>query len=230
MMRQRPDIVREHMRVRARAWGGLGLRGHLPGPLRNWVWRNGAGVLVCWAGERLPLPTLDPAGTRPAWVVGLAPGLEGQVDTFADVSFADGVYHFAVLAAAPAGAVAEIEPLEVQTRVYDGGALVGLMPNAPSLVQVRRLGGNRPRVSWTYSRVGEQAAPSSFEVYACDETTEFDFDAAAAGSTVFASGRRRYHWVGDPLEEGDVRYYTVRAMTAGGVQSLIPRNGIGAGS
>jgi len=214
------------MAIHGRALGALGLRAHFAGPLRNWAWRSGAGVLVCWKGERLPYPVLDPWRTeeRQAAVVGIAPGLSGSVDTFGDVTFSDGVYHFAVVTFGPGGVPAEIDPLEVQTRVFDGGQLLGLLPNAPSLVQVRRLTGGKPYVSWTYSRVGEQAAPSAFTVYACDEESDFNFG-NPAGSVSFEIGRRRYGWTGTALSPGDVRYYTVRAVSAVSVKSLIPRNG-----
>jgi hypothetical protein len=223
---KRPDIVRRYMAMQGRALGALGLRGHFPGPLRHWAWRSGADVLVCWEGERLPYPSLDPWKTdeRQAAVVGLAPGSSGSVDTFDDVTFADGVYQFAVVAFGPGGVPAEIDPLGVRTRVFDSGQLVGLLPNPPSLVQARRLAADKPCVSWTYSRVGEQVTPQTFELYACDEDTEFNCG-SAAGSVTFEAGRRRYSWTGVALSPGDVRYYTVRAVSAGSVKSLIPRNG-----
>lgn len=83
-----------------------------------------------------------------------------------------------------------------------------------------RLPGNVPCVRWSYSRFGEQDAPSAFQVFARDDGSDFDFD-TPVGTAAFVPGRRLYTWTGEALSAGDVRYYTVRAITSGDVLSLI---------
>jgi hypothetical protein len=226
MINARPDIVRRYMASRLRARGPLGLRAYLPGMWQIWPHQGGALILIGWEGERLPYPTLDPwrREKRQAAVVGRTPGLSGEVDTFADISFSDGTYHFAVVPFGPAGMPAEIEPANVQTRVFDGGELIGRMPNAPACIQVRRLPGDKPHVTWIYSRFAEQIVPATFEVYVRDEETDFDWN-SPTGAVDFRAERTRYNWTGAGLSPGDVRYYTVRAKSATGIKSLIPQRG-----
>jgi len=224
---ERLDIVRRQMRCQWMGRGPLGLRAMLRRTRPVWPHLSGIGLLICWDGERLPYPTLHPHRTdlRQAAVVGWAPGPSGSVDTFGDLSFADGVYHFAVVPFSEGGVPTGIEPFEIQTRVFDGAQLVGLMPNSPSLVQVRRLAGNKPLVTWIYSRIGEQVPPEKFEIYATDEDNDFNF-ASPAAEVAWVDGVSRYRWTGTALSPGDKRYYAVRAIAADGVKSLIPRNGL----
>lgn len=192
-----------------------------------WPWDEGVYVLVRWAGERQPLPAADPLDGAPAFeIVGVAPFDDSKIDEFADVAdIANTVYHYALLAIGGGGAVPEIDPLQVQERSIDGaGNVRGLMPNAPSALDVGLLAGNRPHLAWAYSRVYEQAAPSVFRIYQTDGASAFNF-AAPAASVPFIAGVTRYDWLGPALNAGDERYWTVRAESAAGVLSLIPRIG-----
>lgn len=228
MITLRPDIQQAHARVAILGLGALGTWGMRRGRRGSaWLWREGgATALLVWSGERLPLPTVTVrTGKRWAAVVGFAPGVRSPIDTLLDeADFADGVYHFAVVTIGAGGLPCELHPIEIQTRVIDGGSVVGLMPNAPSLVQARRLPGRQPRVEWAYSRFGEQTPPAAFEVYAVDEEDPWDFG-SPVGEVSFEQDRTRYGWTGAALNVGDVRHYTVRAVSASGVKSLIPRAG-----
>ena len=140
------------------------------------------------------------------------------------LSFSDGVHHFALLSLGPGGVPHAINAHEIQTRVFVASALVGLTPNAPTMLQATRLPGNKPCLKWVYSRYGEQSAPVEFRVFQCDDETEFNFGAPVA-VLQFKAAQTRYSWTGAALAVGDLRYYTVRAYTAGGVASLAPRVG-----
>lgn len=190
------------------------------------VWANERGVYVLlrWDGERDPAASIEPWAARPGWLVGLAFGDETSVATFASVTHAaDTIYHHALVALSGGGADGALAPLGVASSVFSGGAKLGARPNTPSAVQVSLLPDNRPLVTWVYSEMDQEAAPTAFQVFASSGAA-FNF-ASPAGSVAAAAGTSRYHWIGSALSVGDVRWYTVRAVSGAGVLSMIPRWG-----
>lgn len=221
---ERIDLQRALLECEQRLLGTFGLMLGLDGGDAWWLHPSGGLLLLCWSGELLPYPALDVRdGARAAGLVGFAPDGEASIDTWSGISFTDGVHHFAVVPVSPAGVPGDVLPSEVVTRVRSGGAWLAHLPATPGLVSVRRLPGNLPLVRWCYSRVGEASACDRFEVYETTPPTAFNF-AAPVATVAFAADRTRYSWTGDALSVGDVRHYTVRAVTAGGVKSLIPRS------
>ena len=223
-MYARPDIVRRYGLTQQRLLGAMGLRLGLRRPRGRaaWPWGAASELLITWSCERTPYPTLDRPGIdRPAIIVGHAVNAATQIDTWAGVALDDGIHHFAIVSVGPGGMMTEIDPLEVVTRIKSGGNWIADPPNPPSLIAVNRLSGNRPRVSWSHSRVAEQGQVEEFRVFASSGAA-FNF-ASPAATVAYRSGRTRYEWIGSGLSEGDTRWYTVRAVTALGVMSLIPR-------
>lgn len=191
-----------------------------------WPLTEGCYLLLRWDGERRPYPTLDGSNGRPALIVGFALAGATSIKEFADVTHAAGTtYHYAVVAVGPGGVAEEIAPERIVTRVFDGGgALLGLMPNAPAAIAADVVTGNKPLIRWAYSRWYEQVTPVRFEVYASSGAA-FNF-ATPAGTVSWQSGVTGYEWTGAALTAGDARWYTVRAVSAAGVKSLIPRTGL----
>jgi hypothetical protein len=215
----RIDIQEALLRARQR-W--LGLFGALSIGKNLWFHPSGCELLLTWTGELLPIPTLDIRdGTRECGIVGFVAGGQATIDSWSGLAFPNGVHHFAIVGVSPGGSIAEILPHTVVTRVWNGGALLGYLPATPGLVNVRRLSNDAPLVTWCYSRSGEQATPDHFEVYETTPPTPFNF--SLPGFVPFAEDQTRYEWIGQPLSVGDVRHYTVRAVSAAGVKSLIPR-------
>jgi hypothetical protein len=225
-------------RYSATQWAGRRALGALL-MLRNrtrpvWQRPRGASLLLRWDGELLPMPKLDcgPGGReilpadRRALIVGTALPAATEVLTFAGVGLAaNTVAHFATVQVGGGGTPNVIDPRQVVTRVADSkGALVGLLPNPPAVLGGRMVG-LKPVLRWTYSHVGQQADPASFAVYVATPAAEFNFAAAEHATVTYERGRRIYEWTGAALSAGDVRWYTVRAVTADDVQSLIPRLG-----
>lgn len=220
-----------HVRMLARlgrGYTGAGMRLPVRRGRCAWVEHAGRQVLLRWSGELLPLPALGiEPGRREAEIVGLAAEGAAEVVTWSDVVWsANTVYHLAVVQIGGGGVLHELSPLEVITRATDGaGAMRGLLPNAPSSLALQRLAGNKPLLTWTYSGFREATPAASFRVFATTEFGAFDFNTPLA--TVQAEwGRTRYEWLGSALTPGDVRYFTVRAVSAAGVMSLIPRTGL----
>ncbi|TWT44513.1 hypothetical protein RAS1_09280 [Phycisphaerae bacterium RAS1] len=179
-------------------------------------------ILLRWEGERLPLPS----AARPADEVGTAAADATTIAEDGGTPHAgDAIYHYAVVAETAGGKRAAIDPLEIVTRVYAGGALVGLMPATPSGLDAQLLSGNRPMLTWAYSAAGEQARPAAFRIYAAAGDDEISF-ASAVAEAPYYEGQRVFRWVGAALSADEVRHYSVRAVTAGGVLSLIPRIGL----
>lgn len=229
MTELRPDLVERHLRLRARlarGRSGFGQRTVARRGRPGWILQGGANLLLRWAGERLPWPKVCVPGERAAEIVGFAWPEAEHVYTYADVLHqADTIYHYAMVQASGGGVLNGIEPFEVVTRSFDGGASVrGLMPNTPGALDVQLLADNRPLLSWSYSAARQQTAPARFRVYLTAGPT-FDF-ANPDGSVDYVRGRTRYSWAGPVLSAGDVRYFTVRAESAAGVLSLIPRGGL----
>jgi hypothetical protein len=230
MFEPRPDIVERYIALQGLAARGGSALGMLTVPRRTrptWGQVDGLNLLLRWQGDEIPLPTLDPGGARPAEIVGLASADAEQIETFADVTHAaDTVYHYAIVQLGGGGVATRINPFEVQTRVFDsGGSLLGYMPNAPDAPSVRMLADGKPYLTWTYSTFKQQAPPAMFNVYVTDGASDFDFGTPTA-QVAYEPSRTRYDWTQDALSPGDVRYYTVRAESAAGVKSLIPRLGL----
>lgn len=228
MITTRLDIVRRYLRSQVLTLGAVGAWAHLPGAWPTWPHAGGAAALLAWEGERLPLPELAPrSGARPAILIGLKPGLGGPIDTFAAVAYgASRTVHCALISIGPGGVDTPLNPHEVQVRAFDaGGALIGLAPNAPTLLTARRLPTNKPLITWVYSAFGEQAPPTAFRVFAASGSDAFDWSSPLA-TTPYSAGQTRYQYVGAALSSGAHRAYAVRAVSAGGVLSLIPRCGL----
>lgn len=219
----RIDLQQALLACEQRLMGPLGLLLALDGSDTWGLLPSGGLLLVCWSGELLPLPSLDiRSDERAAGIVGFAPDGQTAIETWAGITFADGVHHFAVLPISPAGVPGDILPHEIVTRVKNSGSWLGWLPATPSAMAVQRLPGNLPRLTWWYSQTGEVAACDHFDIYETTPGVPFNFESAAA-TVAFVDGQTRYEWTGAALSVGDVRHYTVRAVTAGGVKSLIPR-------
>lgn len=188
-----------------------------------WGQVSGGLLLVRWSGERDPLPEVRDWRQTRGTVVGWTPAGGEYVQEWAGVGHAAGaIYHYAAVPVSGGGVIGAIDPLAVQTRIFDGdGVLVGLLPNPPAAVDARLTSGNVPVVSWSYASAGQQAAPIGFAVFAADEGGAYDFG-EPVGLVDFEAGRTRYAWAGEALSAGTVRHYTVRAYNASGM-SRIPR-------
>lgn len=201
------------------------------------VWGNpfGCVLLLRWRGAKLPVGRIDPGAPRVAVLVGV--GRSGTVREWTGVAHpAEGaevetVWHYAVQPVSGGGMLNDYDPGTIQAAVVNVSTLpevsVGLLPNAPAALDVRLLPGLLPCVSWTYSTFGQQSSPADFAVYATSGAA-FDW-ASPIGTVSYIPGRSRYEWTGEALATGDVRHYSVRARTAGGVLSLIPRIGLDPG-
>jgi hypothetical protein len=226
--RHRPDIVARHVRTQILALGALDLVAHLPGPWKIWPWRLGASLLLGWIGERLPTPTLEPrSGQSTARVLGLAGGLGGNaptINTLNGLTFAaNRVMNFADVSVGPGGVPHGIVTREVRAEAFDGaGQWIGPLPNPPRLYAARLLPGNVPLIEWVYSAYGHAAPPAEFRIYRRTDAADFNFTAPLA-TVAYIAGVTRYVWQDGGLSSGAVRYYTVRAASAAGKQSLIPR-------
>ena len=226
----RPDLVRRHLALLASMASGqsglasrCGARRGRPG----WSLFEGCNLLLRWSGERLPLPALGDPDARQAEVVGFAAADATQIDTFDDTPHAvDTIYHYGLVQVGGGGVPNELHPFETRTVYVDaGGDLHTGLPNAPAVVSVRLLPGDLPLVTWMFSTAHQQAAASEFRVYAADDVSAFDFE-DPIGTVSYVANQTRYEWTGEALSPSDVRYYTVRSATAGGVLSLIPRTGL----
>lgn len=224
----RSDIVTAHARVQQLAMSGGGLallhRGRRPA----WPHTKGALVLLGWTDERLPLAALLPrAGGRRAHLLASKGGGASPIDSLTGVSLPVGLWHVGLEQFGAGGVSGGLDRHNVQTvYVASNGAAPSLLPPCPSGLAARRVAGDKPRVTWVESRFEEQAAPSEFRVFVRDAAGPWTFGAPAV-VVPFTAGKVRYAWTGAALNAGDVRYYTVRAATAGGVLSLIPRLGAG---
>lgn len=227
MIDTRPDITARHLAFQVLAAGGLELRGCLPGPWPLWPWTEGVNLLLRWSGARLPLPRLGDPDTRQYEIVGWATADAVTILTFAGVAHAaDTVYHYVVVQVGGGGVVNRPRSFEIVTRTFDSGdTLRDLMPNTPSQLDARLLPSDKPHVTWWYSAVRQQVAPATFNVYVTDGVSGFDYN-SPAGSVNYVAGQSRYDWTGTVLSADDVRYYTVRAESAGSVLSLIPQLGL----
>lgn len=227
-------LARAHTRKQAllgRGMSGFGINCGLRRGRPRWPFYDGLNVLCRWTGERLPSAGLAIEDARPAEIIGIAEGDATQIDVFGDVTHTpNGVEHFAVVPVSEWGAVAPLDVTQRVTRVFDGaGAPLGLMPNAPSYVTARRMPGNKPLVRWKYSAWRQQIKPVTFRVYAGVGAAGAVNLSTPAATVSWIPGRTDYEWLGDALSVGDVRHYTVRAVSAAGVLSLIPRLSGGSG-
>ncbi len=196
---------------------GLGVRA-LAGLLSG-----GGHLLVRWSGDRLPIPSIDGSTSRSAEIVGHMHASQAELVEFPHVTHdEDVVYHYATVQVSGGGKRGKLQVDEVLTRVYDKGVLVDLLPNTPSCLSVSATPDLRPILRWIYSGKRERALPIRFDVFQATRSTDFNFDAPLA-SVTFKEEQSQYEWVGAPLSVGEERFYTVRAVTAGGVSGLIPR-------
>lgn len=242
MTELRPEIVERAARLACLGMTGWALRLFPAGgmaALPAWGWSGGLNLLLGWTGERLPTPTLGLAaidaaeaermladGARVAFLAGAALPSATQIGLWSGFTpTADSCYHFALIQVGAGGVPTPIDPREVQTRFTDGGgAWRPTMPNAPAGLGALLLPGDKPLVRWCYSRLGEQAAPTSFSVFAAAPGVAFDF-ATPLAQIGFTAGKTHYEYVGAALSAGDERFYTVRASKLDGTLGPIPRLG-----
>lgn len=206
-----------------RGGSALGIAATLRRGRVAWGQVSGGLLLVRWSGERDPLPEVRDWRQMRGAVVGWTPAGGEYVQEWAGVGHAAGtIYHYAAVPVSGGGVVGPLDPLAVQTRIFNaGGGLVGLLPNPPAAIDARLTAENVPVVSWSYASAGQQAAPIGFAVFAADEGGAYDFGDPVA-LVDFEPGRTRYAWAGEAVSAGIVRYYTVRAYNASGM-SRIPR-------
>lgn len=186
------------------------------------LFNNGGHVLVRWSGDRLPIPSIDGSTSRTAEIVGHAPSSATEIKEFAHVTHQDVVYHYATVQVSGGGKRGKLQVDEIVTRVFDKGELVDVLPNTPSRLSVSATPDLRPVLRWIYSGKRERALPDHFDIFVATRLADFNF-AAPLASVAFSEKQSQYEWVGDPLSLGDERFYTVRAVTVGGVAGLIPR-------
>lgn len=179
-----------------------------------------AGVLILrrWTGSKYPIPD-DAAGVgfklRPATVV--------SSDASASYSNNTTYYHL-VDKVSPGGLLAPRTPLAVRPAVWGAAGHVGLLPNTPANVLARQNQAAKAVVTWWYNPTGQPAEPATFEIYANSGPSTMDL-VTPVGSVAYVVGQRQYAWLSAAHPDGTLAHYTVRAKTAGGIESFIPRAG-----
>lgn len=188
---------------------------------------HGCHLLVRWTGDMSPLPEVGEDGARRPIIVGWAADGAEEIYTWAGITHLPNVvYRYAVAAVSPGGAVGPINPWTIQSLVFDAdGEPIGLMPNAPQAISVTSLS-RRPLVRWVYSALMAQVVAADFAVYLTPPGTPFDWATPTAVVTA-VDGQAIYAWLGSVGTPGDEWLITVRARSADGVLSLIPRAGVG---
>lgn len=188
---------------------------------------KGVNILTRWSGDRLPLASAEPGATRSAEVIGVA---DGEASSITEAKYvtrdADTIYHFGLQQLTPGGKYSPPRAEDVVTRVTGSNAkFLGHLPNAPSSIFASLLPGLLPRLQWTYSHYRDEAEPDHFGIWSAAKGAAFDFASDPDATVDYERGVRIYDWTGSVLSPADEMYYVVRAITAGGVKSLVPRRG-----
>lgn len=205
--------------ARMRRRRDLALR-YVAGPCGNPHWLRPKGVLLLrrW-------PTTIGGKHQPPLVptcVGFAVRPTTSVSNFAGAAYAaDTIYWHRVDKVSAGGICAHTPPDQAQVAVWGGAGHIGAIPNSPGHVRALPLPGPKVNLTWTYNRLGEQAAPGSFDVFSDGGTGTMDWTTPVANVT-YAAGQEWFSWVSGVLAIGP-RLFNVRAKTAGGVYSLVPR-------
>ena len=95
-------------------------------------------------------------------------------------------------------------------------ALLGPRPNGPSELTARAAAGGRFELRWVYPSRRQEAAPSGFHIYHDGGTGLIDYGTVVA-SVPYRRGRVHYHWLSGPFGHGARRIWSVRAVSAEGV-------------
>lgn len=186
--------------------GGMGLR-----------CKQNRGVLLLrrWTGNKYPQPFCPAVvghALRPATTVSERAGAGHSPNT---------VYWYRVDIVSPGGIVALTAPEQIKCAVWDNSGWVGAIPNLPLNLVARQVAGPKVALSWLYNRASQQDAPQRFDIFSDAGTGTMDWSTIVA-SVNYVAGRELYAWTSGVLDGGP-RLYNLRARTAAGVYSLVPK-------
>lgn len=205
--------------ARWRALTDKGLAWLLGPPWRRFpLTRTGALLLRRWMGRKTDRPR------HPA-MAGLKLLPATSVSAHSGVSWsADGVYWTSVDVVAPSGVVKTSDSIHERAVAVVAGLYVGALPNPCTEVRATQNTDRRWLVTWLYSRVDQQAAPVEFNVY--DDAGSGTIDLGTiVGTVAYDAEQYVYGWLSPQYAAGVSRRYVVRAVTAGGAESLMQEAG-----
>lgn len=197
-----------------------GLHWHTTGKRINPHVMNRDGLLLLrrWQGGKYPRPAVPQcvgAALRPATTA-----------TEKGVTVVDGVYWYEMWAVSGGGVCTRGPGDQAQVAVFDGGAHVGAVPNAPSSVTVTPDESGYAVVSWYYNPVGELVAPTDFAIFGLGPGAIMDWSTPLA-TVDYVAGQWFYRHRLGPYNNGEFERFQVRART-GSINSLLPERVAGA--
>ena len=187
------------------------------GDAHAWWVTEGVLLLHRYTGALAPRPWFAP-------VVGHALRESATVSSDSGAGYGgDNIYHHWVEKIGRGGVAAPTPERLTRTVVYDDGSYVGLIPNPPTRISLRQKAGRKIVVTWVYNPLDQQVAPEAFEVYSNGGSGAIDLD-DPVGEVDYVAGKYLYRWVSDAVAAGTEIAYTVRAVSAAAVYSLMPRH------
>lgn len=194
-------------------FGRMNLLRHHP----NWVRSTGFLLLRRYTGSQFPRPAAAP-------IVGFAARPASSVDSDSGATYAnETVYWHVVDRVSVNGVLHQQDADQAHCAAYDSNGYVGAIPNTPIVARLIPVGdGTRVRLQWLYNPVDQQAAPERFDIFHNSGSGDIDWGTVQE-SIDYIDGREWYSWRSGSFSPGDSVKVSVRARTASGVYSLVPR-------
>lgn len=92
--------------------------------------------------------------------------------------------------------------------IDSNGDMLGQTPNKPLNLTIEKLAGAKLKLRWRYTRLGEEIAPTGFNIY-MDSGDGFDFDTPA--DMVSFNRGVEFSWISDELVNGQTYRFCVRS-------------------
>jgi len=181
---------------------------------RGWL------LLHRWKGDRFPIRYFSP-------VVGVTKRPSTQVRSFTNMQpDADSVYWHLTEKVSALGTWVFNEPDKVQISLTDTSGYTDTFPPPPTSIRaINDYDEGRVILSWVYMPSIEDNKAVSFNIYSNNGSGDIDLNTIV--DTVNRTDiTQLYEWNSEVLAEGEYAY-TVRSITAAGVESAIPKMGSG---
>jgi len=109
--------------------------------------------------------------------------------------------------------------------VNSAGDMVGDVPNPPLDLAIEGLSGGCFKLRWRYTTIGEELAPTGFNIY-MDSGEGFDFNSPIATVPYGLGGFGEFEWISDPLTPGQRYRFCVRSYWTGEISYISPTGDI----
>lgn len=102
-------------------------------------------------------------------------------------------------------------------RIGSDGNMYLAAPNVPMSLVAEIMSGGKIRLRWRYSAIGQEIAPSGFNIY-IDSGSGFNYGVADA-TVSYGLGGNEFNWTSPGLVHGNVYRFTVRSFNTTGAET-----------